>query len=404
MGIYEMRDGQGTVKATMDFKDALVHVDDLSFQKPVGKALTLNVDATLSNNGALKLDAKGDDITLQGTGTLDDKQSPTQLSFPIFKMGPHNDLQLSFEKRGLQEHWNITGTALDIGGILAGKSAAPTPTTPDPTPAPVMAENKTPKWIQMTVGTLYLANGQSVQNVQSEMNYNGRYWDKVIFRGSLHANAPVDVSWDANGPGRKLLVHSPDAGATLAGLGITDAMIGGDLLVNGMGNPPGSEFFTTSKISIKNFRMREVPLLGRVIAAVSPTELLNKLRGKDGVAFDKLEAGFEYNDVLLRIRDGKMHGESLGLTFEGEVNQTTHPQTLSLTGTIVPLYAVNNALSGIPLLGSILSGKDGTGLIGFNFKARGTADNPDVSVNPLSAFAPGFLRDLFFDNSNMPPK
>ena len=406
-GVYELRDGQGSLKATMDFKDALVHVDDLSFQKPVAKPLTLNVDATLSNGGVLKLDAKGDGVTLQGTGLLDANTNPTQLNFPVFKMGPKNDFQLGFEQRGPQERWTLTGTTLDIGGMLAGKPAAPpvnTTPTPAPTPVPVTTENKSPQWIHLNVGTLYLANAQSMQNVQTEMDYNGKYWDKVMFRGNLRANAPVDVSWDAGTPGRKLLAHSPDAGATLAGLGITDAMIGGDLLVNGAGNPPGSEFVATSKVLIRNFRMREVPLLGRIIAAVSPTELLNKLRGKDGVAFDRLEAGVEYNDALLRIRDGKIHGESLGLTFEGDVNQTTRPETLLLKGTIVPLYAVNNALSGIPLLGSILSGKDGTGLIGFNFKASGTADNPDVSVNPLSAFAPGFLRDLFFDNSAVPPK
>jgi hypothetical protein len=30
-----------------------------------------------------------------------------------------------------------------------------------------------------------------------------------------------------------------------------------------------------------------------------------------------------------------------------------------------------------------------------NYRMRGSVDNPDVTVNPLSTLAPGFLRNLF---------
>jgi hypothetical protein len=46
-------------------------------------------------------------------------------------------------------------------------------------------------------------------------------------------------------------------------------------------------------------------------------------------------------------------------------------------------------------IGGALTPRAGEGLIGFNFTLRGSVDNPVVAVNPLSALAPGFLREMF---------
>ncbi|MBX9634465.1 MAG: hypothetical protein K2X44_05730, partial [Magnetospirillum sp.] len=43
----------------------------------------------------------------------------------------------------------------------------------------------------------------------------------------------------------------------------------------------------------------------------------------------------------------------------------------------------------------ITGGEKGGGLVAFNFTMRGPTQEPDVSVNPLSALTPGFLRNLF---------
>jgi hypothetical protein len=34
-------------------------------------------------------------------------------------------------------------------------------------------------------------------------------------------------------------------------------------------------------------------------------------------------------------------------------------------------------------------------LFGFNYALRGTSDNPDVQVNPLSILTPGMFREIF---------
>jgi hypothetical protein len=64
---------------------------------------------------------------------------------------------------------------------------------------------------------------------------------------------------------------------------------------------------------------------------------------------------------------------------------------LDMQGVISPIYVLNG-------IGAVIS-KRGEGVLGFNYRLRGTADAPRVSVNPLSLLLPGFLRNLF-----KPPK
>ena len=54
---------------------------------------------------------------------------------------------------------------------------------------------------------------------------------------------------------------------------------------------------------------------------------------------------------------------------------------------ISPVYFLN-------AIGQIFS-RRGEGLIGFNYRLRGSATDPRVQVNPLSALTPGLFREIF---------
>jgi hypothetical protein len=61
----------------------------------------------------------------------------------------------------------------------------------------------------------------------------------------------------------------------------------------------------------------------------------------------------------------------------------------------VPIYALNNLLSRVPLIGELLGGGKNGGLVGVTFQVKGPTTAPTVTVNPMSAVAPGFLRRMF---------
>ena len=59
------------------------------------------------------------------------------------------------------------------------------------------------------------------------------------------------------------------------------------------------------------------------------------------------------------------------------------------------LVMVVVSLGAIPLLGDLFVSKKGEGVFGMTYTAKGNADEPNISVNPLSMFTPGIFRRIF---------
>jgi hypothetical protein len=60
----------------------------------------------------------------------------------------------------------------------------------------------------------------------------------------------------------------------------------------------------------------------------------------------------------------------------------------------VPAYQVNTILTRIPLVGVLLSGGQHEGVFGVAYRVHGPMSGPTLSVNPLSAMAPGILHRI----------
>ena len=375
-GSYEEHGTAKNLLTKLDLTTASVVVKELGYTKPVGALMAIN--AAIANGNHLSLTATGPNMALDGMGVLNENMQPQKLDFGVFRFGDRTNAKLSFEKQAASEHWMITGQRFNATGFF-------TPDTTEPRAPPPL------RWIGMKLDSLFLAHDVELKNVQAELNHNGKHWDKFLLHGDLLANTPLNISWDA----RKLAVATDDAGDALKAFGITDSFRGGRLTIDGVAHT-NAEWLADGNIRMRDFKIAGAPLLAKLLAVTSPGGLLDTLRG-DGVGFSTLRAQFQYSDAVLRLQQGKVNGQSLGLTFDGDIRHADLPNTLTVNGTIVPLYLLNTALSNVPLLGGILGGKDG--LLAFNYQATGSVTDPNVNVNPLSALAPGFLRDLLFDNA-----
>ena len=109
--------------------------------------------------------------------------------------------------------------------------------------------------------------------------------------------------------------------------------------------------------------------------------------------FAIFKSDFTLENGRLTLRDGHASGGALGINANGWID-LDHNQ-LDLSGTLVPAYTLNSILNNIPMLGDLITGGEGTGLFAANYRLSGALDSPQISVNPLSALAPGFLRQLF---------
>ena len=146
------------------------------------------------------------------------------------------------------------------------------------------------------------------------------------------------------------------------------------------------------------------PILAKLLTLASFSGIRDTLSGKKGISFAKLKIPFDYSDGIVKIKNARTVGAELGFTAEGIIN--TEFDSLKLSGTIVPAYTLNSVIGNIPLIGRILTGKKGSGIFAATYRVEGRADNPKVSVNPLAALAPGFLRNLvgIFDGNTQPDK
>ncbi|MGH7153560.1 MAG: AsmA-like C-terminal domain-containing protein, partial [Acetobacteraceae bacterium] len=153
---------------------------------------------------------------------------------------------------------------------------------------------------------------------------------------------------------------------------------------------PGRPLSGTAEID--DFRLRNAPVIGKLLEAVTLYGLVEALRGP-GVGFSRLIAPFRLENQALRINEARMFSASLGLTADGVVDLGSN--SVDLQGTVVPAYFFNSLLGRVPVLGRLFSPEQGGGVISVSYAVRGPVDDPLVTVNPLTALTPGLLRRLF---------
>jgi hypothetical protein len=107
----------------------------------------------------------------------------------------------------------------------------------------------------------------------------------------------------------------------------------------------------------------------------------------------RFEGDFTKTGDRIDVPLARTWGPSLGLTATGYIDYAV--DQINVRGTVVPAYALNSILSEIPIVGFLLTGSKGGGMFAVVYSATGKLSEPTISVNPLSALTPGFLRGVF---------
>lgn len=196
---------------------------------------------------------------------------------------------------------------------------------------------------------------------------------------------------------RNLELVSDNAGAVLHFLGLTN-MEGGTMQVHARYDDTKPGHPMAGKMEMKNVKAVRAPFLARLLGIGSFAGLSAVLNSEQGILFERGEVPFSQKNGVLTIGDSRLQGPQLGITFSGTVNNKT--RAISVNGTAVPAFVLNTILGKIPILGDIFVGD---GIIGVNFAVSGPKDDPQFTVNPLSAIAPGFLRKIFQAPEAAPP-
>src|SRR5690606_3737573 len=251
-----------------------------------------------------------------------------------------------------------------------------------------------PLHLRLKGKTVYLDPEYPLRDVAAALDFEG----SDLVRGNMAASVDagellLKQTVQPNGL-RQLSVTMRNAGMVLRSLDVTDSVRGGTFVMNGK-SAQGKPKVIVGRATMTNFTVVKAPILARLINAFSPGGLVELLENR-GLVFGKLESEVVLESPqTIRLKDGKMAGASLGLSFAGRIYRDR--DVVNLKGNIVPIEGLNKAVGRIPLVGQILTGLKGEGMIAFAYRIKGPTENPTVTVNPLSVFTPGILRSIFFD-------
>ena len=223
--------------------------------------------------------------------------------------------------------------------------------------------------------------------IEAVFGVGGEYLSAVGLIGG--AEARLEFSPDEQG-NAILIITSQNAGRVLSGLGVTDTIRSGRLvLVNEFQQGRFDHYDTT--INLEEFNVIEAPAAVRAFSVLGLAGLYSLVEG-DGTRFTSGEARIETKAGRHKITKMVASGGAVGITLVGEYDSTT--RQVDVSGNLVPVNQFSKIIGSVPLLGELLSGVDNAGIFATQFNITGTIDEPQTSVNAAS-LVPGIIRDIF---------
>lgn len=383
--------GRGTGRLTMALKRGVapdfslvsnlsglgLRLDAIGWSMSQGATGRLEIDGTLSTPARidrLALSAPG--LDLSGRLELSDGGGLKALTLNRVRAGSWLDaaVVLTGRGKGVAPAVLVKGGKIDMrnapfgkGGGSGGGGAASGSTGGE---APLTLA---PDQLQITDGiTLRAFRGKFVSSAGISGNYEAR----------LNGGTPVWGSVLSTERGHRLVLKSDDAGGVLRDAGLLKNVQGGSFHLKLV--PTGAPGTFDGDLDITDTRIRNAPVMAALLNAISVIGLLEQLSGQ-GISFPEVEARFRLTPRQVILTRSSAVGPSMGISLDGYYDLASN--VVDMQGVLSPIYVVN-------FVGQLFSRK-GEGLFGFNFNLKGKADNPRISVNPLSALTPGMFREIF---------
>ncbi|WP_342075957.1 AsmA-like C-terminal region-containing protein [Yoonia sp. SS1-5] len=342
-----------------------VTIPPLGWSKPPGTQAALTVQGTLGPIPQIsQLSISGAGLQAEGRITLDGNKRLEAAQFSRVRVGDWLDAPITLRGRGAGAPVGveISGGALDLRRArfgAGGRGGGP---------------------VRIALDRLQITEGIALTGFAGNFTTAGGFTGQ--FDAAINGQAAIQGTVAPRNGRSAVRLRSNDAGGVARAAGFMRNGVGGTLDLTLL--PSGGEGTFDGALIVQGLRVRDAPAMAALLDAISVVGLLQQLDGQ-GLAFDEVDARFRLTPAQVIITQASAVGPGLGISIDGLY--TLASKQLDLQGVVSPFYLVNS-------IGSFLT-RRGEGLIGFNFNITGTANAPQVSVNPLSAFTPGMFREIF---------
>ena len=319
--------------------------------------------------------------SIRGDVDLDAAGGLVAAKLGTFRLSAGDDVRISVERSKGLTRVALNGNAIDLRPLMADLFAGDTgeATAPDLD-------------LDVVVDTAIGHNGERALGLKLSLSRRAGMLKTLEVKSDRFGSGRVEVRPLAGGAG--YLFTGDDAGSFLRFLDVYSKAFGGkfNLRISSSARFDG-------QLEVEGFEIRGE----RALASVTSNDRAwtdertgvreTQRAGPHTVTFTKLKMRFSRNGGRLSLDDVVVWGPQIGLSLEGVLDVSAN--RVNVTGTFVPAYSLNNLFSKVPVIGFFLGGGNEQGLLGVTFRVSGTLSNPTLSINPMSAVAPGFLRKIF---------
>ncbi len=395
--ISGLGDKSTSIQVKADLSKVEMTIAAINWYRPPTANTTASFGYQSGGNEAHKVEdlaVKGPGLSVKGDIFLNTNGTFKSAVLSQVWLNEDNNFSLKMESGGGGQSIAVTGNSFDARPFLKSifsKSSNATASEDEP------AQNLD---ITARLGRILAHRGEILTGVSATLSIKRSILAAAEIEGKFLSGSIIAVRVTPSGDGRVLQVNSSDGGAALRASNLYGKVAGGELGFSAQMTNDRNSTIQRGNLILRNFSVRNEAALANIDSRGKAKKSGPR---RDGLNFTKLKLPFTADSKFIRIGSTLLKGNDLGASAEGIIRKSDG--AIDITGTIIPAYGLNSALSNIPLVGDILTGGKGQGIFGLTYAMGGTFEKPKFQVNPVSAIAPGILRKFFeFDGAGQPYK
>ncbi len=368
-------------KGELDLTKAAVSGLLPGWNRPAGKPQRASFGISIASDDSIRLDDLVIDdanLTLKGKADIGADGVLRSATLSTLRINPNDKISATLEKISPGYKLTLQGDTFDGRALVKTAFSA----------SRGQGDIGRDLDLDLKVASLSGFNGEVMKGVDLHALTRGGVLKDLRIDARLGQQPVISQQARSEAGQPVIVIQSADAGALFRFTDLYKRMNSGALTLQ-IGTTGD---LLDGELSIKRFAILDEAAIADLNARAGAPGGRAIVTDTKNVQFTRLNATFSIGSGKITINDGVMSGPVLGGTVEGTIDYGKG--MVDVKGAVVPAYLVNNLLNKIPLVGQLLGGEN-EGLFSINYRAYGPLASPQITYNPLSAVAPGFLRKLF---------
>lgn len=231
-----------------------------------------------------------------------------------------------------------------------------------------------------------LPNDTSLNNTTLNMHCAEEGCINAKFNALINNNHFISLEMDKE----KINIFTDETSYIAKILGNDEVIAEGVLKIKGLYNEDNS---MDGELLIEGIYLKNIPGILKLLSVAGIHKAVgnNEEDAAKGTLFQSLKCSLRHENGKLSLNDCLAVSPMLRIKGDGYID--FNDNHLKFKGLLINEDILSDIIRQIPIIGYTLGKNDS--LIATKFKIQGDFDDIQVSVNPLSTLAPGFLKEIF---------